>query len=216
MALGVGDSADRARRMLPPLSTNWRRVLGVRAGPRPVLESISLNRVRKEVALPFDLDGRRIMWSYTRSPYRNNASLSFFGDSYDSLKPRPIWEEVNISHAGTDRNALVRTFKVTQELRILLLFGRFLNYHQQSTSAVAKSLHQAQQCQQKEGEEPPHFGDRWVLRFQIRCAFTWELWRRVGIPRQDCTLGFRVSRTRTQSPTHPNFICSAALALPSK
>lgn len=129
MALGVGKSADRVRRMLPPLFKNLRRSLGVRAGPRPVPESVSLMRVQKEADVPFDLGGRRIMWSYTRSPCRNNASLSFFGDSYDSLKPRPILRDVSTSRVHTDSNALVRTFKVPQELRILLLFSSFLNHH---------------------------------------------------------------------------------------
>lgn len=49
------------------------------------------------------------------------------------------------------------TFKVPQELRILLLFGCVLNHDQQPTSTAAESLYQAQQCQQKKGEEPPHF-----------------------------------------------------------
>lgn len=81
MEFGVGELADRVRRMLPPLLMNWRKALGVRAGPRPFLESANLLRVRKDIGIPFDLGGSRIMWSYARSPSRNNASLSFFGDS---------------------------------------------------------------------------------------------------------------------------------------
>ena len=36
MALGVGEFAERVRRILPSWLMNWRRSFGVRDGPRPI------------------------------------------------------------------------------------------------------------------------------------------------------------------------------------
>lgn len=71
MATGVGASPERVRRMLPSLLTKSRRIWGVRFGPRP-----------------FDLGGKRMRWSYARSPCLKRASLSFLGDSKERENPR--------------------------------------------------------------------------------------------------------------------------------
>ena len=84
MEVGVGESAERVRSMLPFWLMNCKRSLGVNAGPSPgfcKLESVMI----AQNAVPFDFEGRRRMWSKARSPCRNKASFSFFGDSNVSL-----------------------------------------------------------------------------------------------------------------------------------
>jgi hypothetical protein len=57
--------------MFPSFFMNSRRLLAVRAGPRP-----------------FDLHGRSRTWSYARSPCFSNVSLVSFGDWTVVLNPR--------------------------------------------------------------------------------------------------------------------------------
>lgn len=60
--------------------------LGGQRWPQPYYRSISiLFRSSLIQGIPFDLGGRRIMWSKARSPCLNNESWSFLGDSNDSL-----------------------------------------------------------------------------------------------------------------------------------
>jgi len=58
--VGVGVSAERARRMLPLCFAKSRRMLGVKAGPSV-----------------FSLVGRRRRWSYARSPCTKSAGSDF-------------------------------------------------------------------------------------------------------------------------------------------
>ena len=84
MEVGVGESAERVRSILPFWLMNCSRSLGVNAGPSP-----GLGKPRPPVIardhVPFDFGGRRRMWSNARSPWWNRVSLSFFGDSKVSL-----------------------------------------------------------------------------------------------------------------------------------
>ena len=87
MEVGVGESAERVRSMLPFCLTNCKSNFGVNAGPSPRFCELQLVMIAPN-AVPFDFEGRSRMWSKARSPCWNKASLSFFGDSYVSLKPR--------------------------------------------------------------------------------------------------------------------------------
>lgn len=68
MEVGVGESAERVRSMLPFRLMNCSRSFGVNAGPSPL-----------------DFGGSKRIWSKARSPCWNRASLSLFGDSKVSL-----------------------------------------------------------------------------------------------------------------------------------
>ena len=84
MEVGVGESAERVRSMLPFWLMNCSRSFGVNAGPSPGFGQprSATNAMNEE---PFDFGGSRRIWSKARSPCWNRASLSFFGDSKVSL-----------------------------------------------------------------------------------------------------------------------------------
>ncbi len=82
--VGVGESAERVRSMLPFWLMNCSRSFGVNAGPSPELGKPESSSIARD-DVPFDFGGSRRIWSKARSPCWNKASLSFFGDSKVSL-----------------------------------------------------------------------------------------------------------------------------------
>ncbi len=84
MDVGVGESAERVRRMLPFWLMNCSRSFGVNAGPSPGYGQPKSSIIARD-DVPLDFGGSRRMWSKARSPCWNKTSLSFFGDSNVSL-----------------------------------------------------------------------------------------------------------------------------------
>ena len=84
MEVGVGESAERGRRILPFWLMNCSRSFGVKAGPSPEFRQSYMPAIALE-NVPFDLGGSRRTWSNALSPCWNKESLSFLGDSKVSL-----------------------------------------------------------------------------------------------------------------------------------
>ena len=86
---------------------------------------------------PFNLDGKRMTWSYARSPRWNSDNDSLFGVSNDSLNPLPAARNWLARLSQWDQWRGERTLEISQELGIARLLSDIVENNKQPVAGGA-------------------------------------------------------------------------------
>jgi hypothetical protein len=105
---------------------------------------------------PFSLDGKRMTWSYARSPRWNSDSDSLFGVSNDSWNPLPAARHwlARLSRWSPWRGK--RTLQIPQKLGVPCLLRGVVKNDKQPVPGGADGRHNRRQHQDGEGKKRPH------------------------------------------------------------